>query len=164
MTRIMVDTLGDLIEHDSGFVLDGYPRTLHQAKELHEKLGDVDQVINLTQRDDIILAKITNRRVCSECGHTYNLAHIKEDGLDMPPLLPKVDGICDECGAKDSLFQRDDDQLDIVKNRLNVYNELTAPLIDYYENKGILDHFKVTGGAKALLPSFLELLHRSSSH
>ena len=76
----------------------------------------------------------------------------------MPPILPKVEGICDNCGATNSLTQRPDDNEEVVIRRLREYAQETEPLINYYENKGLLKIFKVTGGAEELLPQFLELL------
>lgn len=141
-----------------GILLDGFPRTLRQAEMFQESGVHLDAVINLQQSEDIILTKITNRRLCSECGEVYNLAHIKQDGIDMPPMLPKVDGICDNCGAKDSLVQRDDDKEETVRRRLRIYAEETQPLIEFYRRLGILKDFVVCGGAEELLPSFVKLL------
>lgn len=141
-----------------GILLDGFPRTLRQAEMFQESGVHLDAVINLQQSEDIILTKITNRRMCSECGEVYNLAHIKQDGIDMPPMLPKVDGICDNCGAKDSLVQRDDDKEETVRRRLRIYAEETQPLIEFYRKLGILKDFVVCGGAEELLPSFVKLL------
>jgi adenylate kinase len=76
----------------------------------------------------------------------------------MPPILPKVDGVCDRCGAKDSLVQRDDDKESVVRSRMVSYSEQTAPLLHYYDNMGILQHFKVNGGVKDLLPGFVDRL------
>ncbi|KAG2379375.1 hypothetical protein C9374_007514 [Naegleria lovaniensis] len=143
-----------------GFILDGFPRTISQAIKL-DSLSDkikLDLVLNLHQDEDIIIAKISNRRVCSNCGQVYNFAHIKRDGLDMPPLVPKVEGICDGCGAKDSLVQRDDDREEVVQKRLVEYDKLTSPLLEFYQKKGLLKTFVVNGGAKALMPSFLKVL------
>ncbi|KAL9648105.1 hypothetical protein ABK040_007470 [Willaertia magna] len=147
-----------------GFLLDGFPRTLIQAQKL-DQISDkikLDLVVNLHQDEDIIIKKISSRRVCSNCGMNYNLAHIKSaDGkLDMPPLLPKVEGVCDQCGAVDSLVQRPDDKEEVVRKRLVEYDALTLPLLKYYEDKGILKTFIVNDGTKRLLPSFVKLLQQ----
>ena len=117
----------------NGAILDGFPRTVEQAKKLDEILAQkgkkVDMVINLTTPRDEIIERILNRRVCSnpECKATYNLT--------MHPS--KVEGICDNCGAK--LVQREDDSDEnAIKQRLSIYDEKTSPLIDFYTNKGVL--------------------------
>ncbi len=117
----------------NGAILDGFPRTVEQAKKLDEILSQkgkkVDMVINLTTPRDEIIERILNRRVCSnpQCKATYNLT--------MHPS--KVEGICDNCGAK--LVQREDDSDEnAIKQRLAIYDEKTSPLIDFYTNKGVL--------------------------
>lgn len=117
----------------NGAILDGFPRTVDQAKKLDEILSQkgkkVDMVINLTTPRDEIIERILNRRVCSnpQCKATYNLT--------MHPS--KVEGICDNCGAK--LVQREDDSDEnAIKQRLSIYDEKTSPLIDFYTNKGVL--------------------------
>ncbi|EFC42990.1 adenylate kinase domain-containing protein [Naegleria gruberi] len=160
--ELLVDRISKIRQANAGrgFFLDGFPRTLNQAVAL-DAISDkikLDLVINLHQDEDIIIAKTVNRRICSKCGTGYNYAHIKRDGLDMPPLVPKVEGVCDTCGAKDSLIQRDDDKEEVIVKRLAEYEKLTSPLLSFYEKKGLLKNFIVNGGAKALLPSFLKLL------
>lgn len=114
----------------AGFLLDGFPRTLVQAEALElelQKIGkSLDAVINLDVQDETIISRMTGRRVCSNCGATYNLTFNK----------PKVENTCDLCGG--SLLVRDDDKLETVTNRLKVYKTETQPLIDYYGSKGIL--------------------------
>lgn len=116
-----------------GAILDGFPRTVAQAEKLDEILSEkgkkVDMVINLTTPRDEIITRILNRRVCSnsKCKATYNLT--------MHPS--KVEGICDKCGA--NLVQREDDSDEnAIKQRLEIYDEKTSPLIDFYTNKNIL--------------------------
>ncbi|HBT39615.1 MAG: Adenylate kinase [Thermotoga sp. 50_1627] len=113
-----------------GFILDGYPRTVQQASALDEMLKNMghklDAVLYLKVSEDVVVKRLTNRRVCPKCGKIYNL-------LSMPP---KKDEICDDCGTK--LVQRDDDKEDVVRNRFRVYTETTAPLINYYKERGIL--------------------------
>mmetsp|Transcript_10219 Transcript_10219/g.37969 ORF Transcript_10219/g.37969 Transcript_10219/m.37969 type:complete len:257 (-) Transcript_10219:191-961(-) len=153
----MVKSALDKHDKSQGFILDGFPRTLAQAAALDQYI-DLHKVVNLTQREDIIVRKISSRRVCSKCGHTYNFAHIKEEGIDMPPLLPSEEGVCDTCGEIDSLIQRDDDKEDVVKHRLQVYGQETEPLIDYYKKKNLLVDFPVMGGVHELLPHFISLI------
>ncbi len=114
----------------SGFLLDGFPRTVAQAEALGsilwtEGIG-LDGVISYELPVEKIVARIAGRRVCSGCKQTY---HMKD-------LPPKTDDVCDKCGG--SLFQRDDDRPEAVRVRLAIYEKSTAPLIEYYENKGIL--------------------------
>ncbi|MBC7123767.1 MAG: nucleoside monophosphate kinase, partial [Pseudothermotoga sp.] len=86
----------------------------------------LDAVLYLRVSEDVVVKRLTNRRVCPKCGRIYNL-------LSMPP---KNDELCDDCGIR--LVQRDDDKEEVVRNRFKVYNEMTAPLIDYYKKKGTL--------------------------
>jgi adenylate kinase len=116
----------------NGVILDGFPRTVKQAealdKILEEKGQKVDKVINLTTPEEEIIARIVNRRVCSnqECKAVYNIV--------LNP--PKIEGICDKCGSE--LLKRKDDTVETVKERLNNYYKQTEPLVDYYNNKGNL--------------------------
>ena len=115
-----------------GLILDGFPRTVNQAKVLDEMLAKdgkkIDIVVNLETPEEEILERITNRVICtnSDCKAVYNTV-----------LHPsKVEGICDKCGSK--LYQRDDDKLEKAKNRLEVYHRETAPVADYYKETGAL--------------------------
>lgn len=107
-----------------GFVLDGYPRTLKQAKNL-EKITKIDAVINLVVPEWVIVERLSTRRVCEKCGAIYNVRYLK----------PKVEGVCDKCGGK--LIQRDDDKPDVIKDRLHIYEETTKPLLEFFKNKKI---------------------------
>ncbi len=120
-----------------GVLLDGFPRTLEQAESLNEVLNDVgivfDAVINIDVNEEELINRLTGRRVCRNCGTTY---HIKFNP-------PKVRTICDHCGGE--LYQRSDDTIDTVKERLIVYKKQTLPMIDYYQRKGILKTFDGAG-------------------
>lgn len=108
-----------------GFILDGFPRTMRQAKSL-EKISGVDLVINLNVPDDVIIQRLSNRLICKRCGAIYNRLTLK----------PKNDEICDICGGE--LYQREDDRPEVIQERLNVYRRTTEPLIEYYRKKGLL--------------------------
>ena len=105
-----------------GFILDGYPRTVEQAKSLDET-AKIDAVIRLIVLEWIVVERLSNRRVCKKCGAIYNLKYLK----------PKRLGICDNC--KGELFQREDDKPEVIRERLKVYEAQTQPLIEYYEDK-----------------------------
>ena len=113
-----------------GYVLDGFPRTIPQAKVLDAALceiGDqVDFAVNVDVPDENIIRRMGGRRACFACGATYHTEYIP----------PKSEGICDVCGKQ--LVLRDDDKPETVKNRLDVYHKQTQPLIDFYQEKGIL--------------------------
>ena len=126
--EIVIKILKKRLEQEdakNGYILDGFPRTLEQAKAL-EGITNIDVVINLDVPEDIIVKRLSSRRICPKCGAIYNLLYLK----------PKVDEICDKCGTK--LIQRDDDKPEAIKERLRVYHEKTEPLIDFYKEKGIL--------------------------
>lgn len=140
---------------EKGFILDGYPRTIEQAKEL-EKITKIDLVLNITLKKEILIKKISARRICKTCGKIYNIADINEDGIRMPPILPKKEGICDDCGGE--LHQRPDDDQKVIEERLKVYEKQTKPLIDYYKKKGLLKEVKVTGGPELMVPKIIEMI------
>ncbi len=129
--KIIEDRLNDK-DVENGMILDGFPRTVRQAEELDKMLQKrgkkVDKVFNLTTPEEEIIERIVNRRVCSnqECKTIYNIV--------LNP--PKQEGICDKCGSK--LIIRKDDNEETVRERLKNYFEQTAPLVDYYTNKGNL--------------------------
>lgn len=113
-----------------GFLLDGFPRNLEQAKALEEIGKQIDRpinyVIDINVPEEILKDRITGRRVCKSCGAPY---HIKT-------LKPKVEGVCDICGGE--LIQRKDDNEEALKVRLDEYHHQTEPLVNYYSSKGIL--------------------------
>ena len=113
-----------------GFLLDGFPRTVQQADALDGILAELnmalDCVVNIEVDKAFLVDRLTGRRVCRACGATYHIAN----------KAPKVEGVCDKCGGE--LYQRGDDTIETVSNRLDVYAAQTAPLIDYYKSKGIM--------------------------
>ena len=126
-----------LFDCSDGFVLDGFPRTLPQADALVSILHGlgkcIDHVISLEVDNLEIVTRLSGRRVCSSCGKGY---HVSFDP-------PKVFGVCDSCNSL--LIQRADDSEDTVRNRLSVYNQMTAPLKAYYEQVGLLRHVDGSG-------------------
>jgi len=113
-----------------GFILDGFPRTIPQAEALDKALEELaialDKVVNIDVPDEVIIKRMAGRRVCSNCGASYHIENKK----------PLKENICDECGSE--LKQREDDKEETVRKRLQVYEEQTKPLIEYYEKRGIL--------------------------
>jgi len=139
--ELILNIMGErLLEDDckSGFLLDGFPRTIPQADALGEmltKLGiELDGAVNLDVPRDVILDRLTTRRTCSnsECQAIYNVK-------SMPS---KVEGICDKCGSP--TIQRDDETEEAITKRLETFNEQTAPLVGYYEGKGNLINVNAT--------------------
>ena len=134
--ELVVDLVKDRLMQDdckNGYLLDGFPRTILQAQKLDEFLQEqgqeLDAVINFNVGHDTLIQRLTGRRVCKQCGAGYHIVGMK----------PKVDGICDKCGGE--LEQRKDDTVETAENRIVVYNESTAPLIEYYRQTGKLMDF-----------------------
>ena len=132
--ELTVRLLLDRVSKDDckdGYVLDGFPRTIPQAEVLEkelEKNGDrIDKAVNVDVPDENIVNRMSGRRSCLKCGATYHIVHIP----------PRKEGICDNCGSE--LVQRDDDKEETVKNRLKVYHEQTAPLIEFYSSRNVLE-------------------------
>ena len=117
-----------------GYLLDGFPRTIPQAqalKALLEKLGEkLDCVLELDITRDVIIDRLTTRRTCPQCGEIYNIKS----------KPPRVEGICDVCGSE--IVQRDDETETAISNRLQVFNDQTAPLVDFYRQEGLLVSFQ----------------------
>ncbi len=115
---------------EDGFILDGFPRTLEQARALEQLLSErgrrITAAILIDVPDDEVVRRLSGRRVCVKAGHNY---HIEFDP-------PKREGVCDQDGSR--LIQRDDDQPEVVRNRLSVYHRQTEPLISYYDQQGVM--------------------------
>jgi adenylate kinase len=113
-----------------GFILDGFPRTLDQAKALDKLLSDMgnglDHVVVIEVPDESLVGRLTGRRTCRGCGYMH---HVQFDP-------PKKEGVCDKCGGE--LYLRDDDKEATIRDRLSTYHAQTSPLIDYYSTKGIV--------------------------
>src|SRR5947209_10110583 len=130
---------------DQGFVLDGFPRTLRQAQKLEEVLDGhpLDLVVNLDVPTEIVLHRIAGRRVCEQCGTTYHVS-----------APPKDDWTCDVCGGR--VVQRDDDTEDAVMRRLELYEEETVPIIDFYRKVGKLVVVDGTGDGDDVFARLVE--------
>ncbi len=129
IVKMMVSAISKI---DAGFVLDGFPRTINQAKELDKALEaadkKIDAILNLLVDDDVVIKRITGRRSCPKCGAVYHIENIK----------PKTAGVCDVDGEK--LTHRSDDIEEVVAKRLATYHELTKPVVGYYkENNKVYD-------------------------
>ncbi len=122
----------------NGVILDGFPRTIPQAEALR-KLCEIDHVVNLRVPDEVVVERLSGRRVCSSCGTVF---HIKF----MPP---KKEGVCDACGGE--LYQRKDDTVDAVKKRLEVYKNQTQELIEYFKKRDLLVEIDGTPKAETVL-------------
>ena len=129
-----------------GAILDGFPRTVAQAHVLDQVLEEidkkVDRVIHIDVDEEELITRLTGRRVCRECAATY---HLKFNP-------PRVRNVCDRCGGE--LYQREDDSLSTVQERLLVYNKQTAPLIDYFSDKGLIT---VINGNQDIEKIFMEI-------
>ncbi|MGA2171487.1 MAG: adenylate kinase [Sedimentisphaerales bacterium] len=123
--EMMIDEIGRAPA--GGYVLDGFPRTVKQATDLDKALAGknekIDAVLNLGVGENVVVRRITGRRICPKCAAVYHVENLR----------PKVDGVCDKDGS--SLIQRPDDTAEVVVTRLKNYNEQTAPLVDYYKRR-----------------------------
>ncbi len=130
MTNDIVRNVLGTQKYPHGFMLDGYPRTDAQADALDQMLDEMGlhltAIINVDVSDDVLIHRITGRRVCPNCAQTYHVENNK----------PEADGICDKCNTP--LIQREDDSEAAVMNRLKAYNLKTKPLLEHYEKKGLL--------------------------
>lgn len=135
-----------------GFLLDGFPRNLHQAKVLDALLADLatplDVVLELVVDNDEVVRRLSGRRTCRTCNHVWH--------VDFDPA--SVADVCDHCGGQ--LFQRDDDREDTIRRRLEVYSDQTAPLIDYYGDHGLLQGIDATGPVDDVTDRAINALRR----
>ena len=144
---VVLEIVEDRLKKDdckNGFILDGFPRTIPQA-EAFEKLGIEVKVVNFEVNNDLIIARLSNRRVCKNCKQNYNVKF-------MPP---KVEGVCDKCGGE--LFTREDDKLESITHRLEVYRKETEPLIDFYRNLNKMTDIDSARDSQEVLVDFRKL-------
>jgi adenylate kinase len=125
----------------NGFILDGFPRTIPQAEALEGICPDVT-VVNFVIKDEIVIKRLSTRRVCRKCGANYNI-------LTVPP---KKEGVCDQCGGE--LYQRDDDKAESIAHRMDVYREQTEPLIAFYRDRNKLTDIDGATQTAELLKDF----------
>ena len=141
--EVIIDIVKERLAMDDcsqGYILDGFPRTVPQAEAL-DTFATIDCVIELDVKDEVLVERLSGRRVCVKCGATYHLSMLGGKTT------------CDVCGEE--LIQRNDDKAETVLNRLKVYHDQTAPLIGYYENKGLL---KKVDGAQGLENTFAAIM------
>ncbi|MDH4179053.1 MAG: adenylate kinase [Armatimonadota bacterium] len=138
----------------NGYTLDGFPRTVAQARDLDQRLQalghPLDAVICLRVPESELLRRLSGRRICPNCNAIYH--------VDTMP--PKLKDICDHCGS--ALIQRQDERPDVVRNRLRVYAEQTEPLLDYYQSRGLLHEIDGTIGVDRVLAEVAEVVGRAS--
>lgn len=148
--EVVVDIVGERLRQpdaEGGFILDGFPRTVEQARALDQMLAERNTPLNLVLQfdtsEEVIVDRLSGRRACSRCGANYHVRNIP----------PKWEGICDVCGSP--LIQRKDDAPDTVRRRLKVYQEQTAPLIAFYQRRKLL---RTVNGNLEIKPLQKELL------
>ncbi len=123
--NVVIEVLKERLAEDDckkGFILDGFPRTVKQAKAL-EKITKISAIVHLIVPEWIIIERLSSRRICKSCGEVYNLRFLK----------PKSQDVCDKCGGQ--LYQRTDDTPEVIKERLKVYQKQTQPLLEHYKGK-----------------------------
>ena len=151
--ELVVDLVVDRVNQEdcaNGYVLDGFPRTIPQAEALDAALASMgqsmDYAINVEVPDENIVARMSGRRACVDCGATYHIVHAPT----------KQENVCDNCNGE--LILRDDDKPETVQKRLNVYHDQTQPLIDYYQNKNILVEVDGTVHMEDVFAAIVEIL------
>jgi adenylate kinase len=153
--EVTIAMVKDRLSYDDvseGFLLDGFPRTVHQAEVLDGMLAErgkaVDVVLELVVDDEEVVRRLSGRRTCRQCGHVWH--------VDFDP--PATEGTCDRCNG--DLFQRDDDSEDTIRHRLDVYADQTSPLIGYYGDKGLLRGVDATGPVEDVTDRAINVLRR----
>jgi adenylate kinase len=130
-----------------GYILDGFPRTMGQAEEL-DKMTEIDLVLNIVVELEALVERAVGRRICPKCAAVY---HVKFNP-------PKAEGVCDSCGSQ--LIQRDDDKEHTVRNRLNIYTEQTAPLVEHFRKKGNIVDIDGSAGIDGVFDQMVEAIER----
>ena len=143
--EIVFETVKEVLSHETGekgWLLDGYPRNKHQAELLDDFLKsrgeELDYAVYLYAAPDVLVNRLTNRRVCSNCNAIYNLVN----------NLPKKEGVCDKCGGV--LIQREDDKSETIKKRISIFEREFEPLKEYYDDAGILVKISAEGNLERI--------------
>jgi len=143
---------------NKGFILDGYPRTVPQAKALEDE--KIDVIINLVVPDEILIAKCIARRICQDCGDIYNILNLDKTIEDVryvvPSMSPKVEGKCNKCGG--ALIRRIDDNPEMIKIRLDIYREQSKPVVHYYRGRIQFIDLNMTGAVNLMVNLIMEKL------
>ncbi len=153
---VMIGLIREVLKSDrckSGFILDGFPRTIPQAEalsKLFEELNiKIDKVLNMEVDETLIINRLSMRRGCRECGALLNL------------LTDKIENNnCPKCGAKGSIYQRNDDKEETIKNRFVVYNQNTSPVKDYYKSKGMLTNVDSMGDIQDVFGNIVNVIEK----
>ncbi len=147
---LIIALIEEVLPQQGGFVLDGFPRTVAQAKALDRLLDSkgmsLSAVILFDVPDDTVVERLSGRRICPRCGAVYHLRYNP----------PREDEICDRCGAR--LIQREDDREEVIRKRLSVYREQTAPLVEYYSKRDILVKLDASRPIEEIHRRLLEIL------
>jgi len=147
--EILVEIIKDRLAQDDckpGYILDGFPRTVPQAEAL-EKIAKIDVVVEIAVADEALVKRLSGRRVCLNCGATYHVSTLGGETT------------CDKCGEE--LIQRKDDNPETVQNRLNVYHSQTAPLISFYQERGLLKTFDGMQDIDVVYQSIMDALRKA---
>lgn len=147
--EILVEIIKDRLAQDDckpGYILDGFPRTVPQAEAL-EKIAKIDVVVEIALADEALVKRLSGRRVCLNCGATYHVSTLGGKTT------------CDKCGEE--LIQRKDDNPETVQNRLNVYHSQTAPLISFYQERGLLKTFDGMQDIDVVYQSIMDALRKA---
>ncbi|MBQ9289176.1 MAG: adenylate kinase [Clostridia bacterium] len=147
--EILVEIIKDRLAQDDckpGYILDGFPRTVPQAEAL-EKIAKIDVVVEIAVADEALVKRLSGRRVCLNCGATYHVSTLGGKTT------------CDKCGEE--LIQRKDDNPETVQNRLNVYHSQTAPLISFYQERGLLKTFDGMQDIDVVYQSIMDALRKA---
>ena len=143
---VIIDIVKDRLQADdckNGYILDGFPRTVPQAEAL-EKIAEIDKVVELDVADEVLIQRISGRRVCLKCGATYHVSMLGGKTT------------CDNCG--ETLIQRDDDKAETVLNRLKSYHSKTEPLVNFYQGRGKLTKVDGAGDMDAIFDAIMKAL------